>query len=418
MAKVFLDCTPTFYSEKNTGIQRTVRNIVNNSFDIKDEIIPVFYLHQGYHAILQPIFCKRSVIKSKINASLKFLYIYIRQKILPFFPLVVKKKLFTPNIAMKFQRWINFRWCFINNQKNPLVKFSKGDILILIDETWQHNNYKEFKKLKEIGVKIVVLIYDLIPLTDSKYCSYELSEALKDWYEKAPKYIDKYIAISKYVKKELFTYLSKSPDYLQSKSFDFCYLSGNFSKTRGKGIRVDESFKKIFSKKVFLTVSTLEARKNHQYALDAFELLWEKEMEVIYLIIGSKGRDSKKLVDRILSHQEYSKKLYYFESIEDQTLIYAYSNCEAVISPSIVEGFGLPIVEAFCFNKNVLASDIPIYREVGGDSVSYFDLSNPSSLARLIIHFEQKLINKSNIYTKRSWKDMTIELIKKSKNND
>jgi glycosyltransferase involved in cell wall biosynthesis len=56
----------------------------------------------------------------------------------------------------------------------------------------------------------------------------------------------------------------------------------------------------------------------------------------------------------------------------------------AFIFPSWSEGFGLPLIEAMAAGTPVLASDIPVFREVGGDAPLYFDPSNPQQLQKLI----------------------------------
>jgi glycosyltransferase involved in cell wall biosynthesis len=56
-----------------------------------------------------------------------------------------------------------------------------------------------------------------------------------------------------------------------------------------------------------------------------------------------------------------------------------------VVFPSEYEGFGIPIIEAMSFGKRVLATDIPIFREIAGDSIHYFDTKDHliSQLVRL-----------------------------------
>jgi glycosyltransferase involved in cell wall biosynthesis len=67
------------------------------------------------------------------------------------------------------------------------------------------------------------------------------------------------------------------------------------------------------------------------------------------------------------------------------TLHSLYAHCRFVVFPSRYEGFGIPIVEAMTFGKRILASDIPILREIAGDSISYFQTKEQlkSELIRL-----------------------------------
>jgi glycosyltransferase involved in cell wall biosynthesis len=56
----------------------------------------------------------------------------------------------------------------------------------------------------------------------------------------------------------------------------------------------------------------------------------------------------------------------------------------ALISLSRAEGYGLPLVEAMALGTPVIASDIPIFREVGGDAVSYVDPDSPAEFAAAV----------------------------------
>ncbi len=56
----------------------------------------------------------------------------------------------------------------------------------------------------------------------------------------------------------------------------------------------------------------------------------------------------------------------------------------ALISLSRAEGYGLPLVEAMALGTPVIASDIPIFREVGGDAVSYVDPDSPTDFAAAV----------------------------------
>ena len=56
---------------------------------------------------------------------------------------------------------------------------------------------------------------------------------------------------------------------------------------------------------------------------------------------------------------------------------------------SHAEGFGLPIVEALQRGLPVMASDIPVFREIGGEFVAYFDLGDSKSLEKLVLTYER-----------------------------
>ena len=125
---------------------------------------------------------------------------------------------------------------------------------------------------------------------------------------------------------------------------------------------------------MFLMVGTLEPRKGHRVALDAFTQLWRNGFAGTLCIIGKRGWAVDHLVADLKSHPEWGKKLHWLENADDETLAAHYAACTALITSSHAEGFGVPIVEAASHGKPVIASDIPVFREVAGDgpAVTYF----------------------------------------------
>jgi alpha-1,2-rhamnosyltransferase len=77
-----------------------------------------------------------------------------------------------------------------------------------------------------------------------------------------------------------------------------------------------------------------------------------------------------------------------FNQINDNSLEFAYANARALVFPSYVEGFGLPLVEAMQRGLPAMASDIPVFREIGGEFMAYFDLADPQTLADRVTQFE------------------------------
>ena len=140
---------------------------------------------------------------------------------------------------------------------------------------------------------------------------------------------------------------------------------------------------------VYLAVSTIEPRKNQSYLVDAFDLLWQQNIPTILCIVGRVGWKCEDFIRRVRNHPEFGRRLFMHNDASDTDLNYCYTHAKALLCPSITEGFGLPIVEAMQRGLPVMASDIPVFREVGSDFIAYFDLANPASLADLVISFEK-----------------------------
>jgi glycosyltransferase involved in cell wall biosynthesis len=74
--------------------------------------------------------------------------------------------------------------------------------------------------------------------------------------------------------------------------------------------------------------------------------------------------------------------------IPDEQIVEEYRNCDLLAFCSTYEGFGLPILEAQATGRPILTSDIPVLREVAGDSALY---ANPLSVPSIRSAFQQIL---------------------------
>jgi hypothetical protein len=139
----------------------------------------------------------------------------------------------------------------------------------------------------------------------------------------------------------------------------------------------------------FLMVGTLEPRKGHAVALGAFDTLWNEGVDIKLAIVGRPGWGVENLIRRIEGHAEFGKRLFWFNGISDEELQKAYADSDALVAASYAEGFGLPIVEAGHFGKPVIASDIPVFREVAerGQDCRFFNTGSSPALAKAVRSF-------------------------------
>ncbi len=126
-----------------------------------------------------------------------------------------------------------------------------------------------------------------------------------------------------------------------------------------------ENFKKHnFQQPFFLSVGTVEPRKNHARLLQAYSKLSEELREKAHLVIvGGKGWGDINLSAEI---QKLGLKNYvhYLEYVDDKTLASLYQKCMFLAMPSLYEGFGMPLAEAMSYGKPVLTSNISSMPEV------------------------------------------------------
>jgi alpha-1,2-rhamnosyltransferase len=162
------------------------------------------------------------------------------------------------------------------------------------------------------------------------------------------------------------------------------------SETTGQSIRsvVKNLFNASSPYPPYLMVASFDPRKNHTQALDAFDLLWQSNPELQICFAGRSGSRCDDFMRRIEQHPKLNRGLWVFHDLTDMELHHVYEHCSGVLLPSIVEGFGLPIVESLWHGRKTFASDTPIHREVGGRCCEYFPLHDPMTLAKQIQAWE------------------------------
>lgn len=131
-----------------------------------------------------------------------------------------------------------------------------------------------------------------------------------------------------------------------------------------------------------LSVGTIEPRKNLPVLFEAMALL---SRDVSLVVVGSNGWDVATQLAPVqrLGLTGRVIRAGYLPDIQLATL---YAAAAAVVYPSRYEGFGLPIVEGLAAGVPVVASDLPVFREVGGRHIWLFDPGDPTSLAAAIEH--------------------------------
>jgi glycosyltransferase involved in cell wall biosynthesis len=118
--------------------------------------------------------------------------------------------------------------------------------------------------------------------------------------------------------------------------------------------------------------------KNHARLIRAFQRYKQQGPAAPGKLILS-GLGDKRLVKLLRSGSAHG--IEHVGYVSRDRLAALYAGCAAVVIPSLFEGFGIPLVEALGFGKKVFCADLPVFRELAGDAVEYFDATSEESLA-------------------------------------
>jgi glycosyltransferase involved in cell wall biosynthesis len=98
------------------------------------------------------------------------------------------------------------------------------------------------------------------------------------------------------------------------------------------------------------------------------------------LVVGIPGPETRSILHAI-RESGFEDSILLRQGLSESELQWCYRNCEALVAPSTIEGFGLPVVEAMLAGSRVVCSDIPAHREFGGDSCHYVSLDGDAEAA-------------------------------------
>lgn len=184
----------------------------------------------------------------------------------------------------------------------------------------------------------------------------------------------------------------------------------------------DNVFRKpLIKDRYLLYVGNAYPHKNLEKLFQAFfKVLDNKKIKNFKLVlVGREDYFYQKLKIKIQNEKKINSIVFYGQ-VNDKDLANLYKNAEALIAPSLMEGFGLPLLEAMKNKCLVLASDIPVFKEICGDSACYFNPKNVNNIAQKIEDTLDKKIPNQNLLIKNgleqvkkfSWEKMARETLK------
>jgi glycosyltransferase involved in cell wall biosynthesis len=327
-----------------------------------------------------------------------------------------------PNAPVYVDTWAENMFGFDVNtdlaSKDANVFTRPGDIFLGLDLPLKMiKNEPWLLMQKRYGMQIVFVGYDLLPFIKGLFTD-EFVALFTKWWQFMSLNSDKIIAISKTVCNEMHQrVLSESPNRVNPLRFSWFKL-GVDEKVFNKEKQISAS--KVFPElnqefPIFLMVSTIEPRKGYPQVLAAFERLWEQGIDAQLVIVGKTGWLMDDWIAQIKNHPLKNIKWFWSERVTDEELDQLYRTSTALISASVDEGFGLPLIEAGQYGLPVILRDIEIYREVVGDHGFYFNGFEPEDLADAILVWLDRYKN-DDVPSSRgidviTWKESASQLI-------
>ena len=189
------------------------------------------------------------------------------------------------------------------------------------------------------------------------------------------------LADSEFSRREILEVYGASPERVVSIPLA---CSPHFQPSAGPG-RAREGASHGWPDRFFLSVGTLEPRKNLAALLEAFAIgcrdrRWPEQTGLV--LAGMRGWKMQSLLDSLAAHP-FRDRIHLAGYLQWEHLPALYSAALALICTSFYEGFGMPVLEAMACGTPVITSDAASLPEVGGDAVLY---AAPHDVAAFAAH--------------------------------
>jgi len=240
-----------------------------------------------------------------------------------------------------------------------------------------HPTYYEPYFINKLKKPMVTTIHDMTHERLPQY--FWVKDPLTSYKRISADRADKIIAISETTKRDLLTYLP-----VDERKVEVIYHGIDLEKPL-----FFEEIKNL-PKHYLLFIGDRGGYKNFYLLLDAFSEISKKNPD-IELVLSGGGKLEGADVEMINRLKLNDKVKHY--NVSDGQLNFLYKNALLFIYPSLYEGFGLPILEAFKANCPVLLSKTDCFEEIANDAAAFF---SPFDLEDLIFQIE-KLISGSEL---------------------
>jgi glycosyltransferase involved in cell wall biosynthesis len=132
----------------------------------------------------------------------------------------------------------------------------------------------------------------------------------------------------------------------------------------------------------YLCVGTLQPRKNIEGLLRAYDRLPAAIRTDHQLVIAGRYGWGAEALKVELEARRADGDVLWLDYVSQAELRALFSLARAFVFPTLAEGFGLPMIEAFAAGTPVIASDLPVLREVGGSDAFFVPVGDTDALSQ------------------------------------
>lgn len=260
--------------------------------------------------------------------------------------------------------WTQFRFAFELFKDNP-------------DCLWMPMQALPFLRSKKM--RTTVTIHDLAFKIFPQFFPKSDLHRLNLFTDYAIRNADKIIAVSHSTKNDILKFFPKIKEEkikVIYHGFDPELFQKEISEEKRKEVNVRYG---IQNAKYILYAGALQPRKNLKVLIEAFELLKKDNPKLKLVLAGGQAWMWKEIFSQA-SNSRFKDDIVITGTISFQDLAVLYRSASLFVFPSLYEGFGIPLLEAFASGIPIISAKNSSLLEVGKDAALYFESSSPEDL--------------------------------------
>jgi glycosyltransferase involved in cell wall biosynthesis len=256
--------------------------------------------------------------------------------------------------------------------QSPALPLGPNDVVVCPGSGWEVQDGSEicWKLKKEMGFRMVFLLYDAIPIKFPHFYGPGFAAYYARWFTNTLWTADLVVTISEHSRKDFRAFAEEHS--IPCPPIEVVRLGENLYHSAATEGQVPQ----VMDAPFVLSVGTLEIRKNHVLLCHVWRRLIERhgaENVPRLVLVGAPGWAINDLVYLLESDPLARSHITVLKGMTDAQLYALYQNCLFTLYPSHYEGWGLPISESLAFGKCCVCSNSSSMPEIGGDLVAQHD---------------------------------------------